>query len=62
METKVKLFDAVEESRKWKEAASSRLEALTKDERLTHLCKAAEEARSAMCRDLPPPARNRAGG
>jgi len=37
METKTKSFDAVEESRKWREAASRKLNAMNRAERLAYL-------------------------
>jgi hypothetical protein len=37
METKTKTFDAVAESRKWRESASRRLNAMSREERIAHL-------------------------
>lgn len=37
METKTKAFDAVAESRKWREATSRKLNAMTREERLEYL-------------------------
>jgi hypothetical protein len=37
METKTKAFDAVAESRKWREAASRKLDAMTVEDRLAYL-------------------------
>jgi hypothetical protein len=37
METKTKAFDAVAESRKWREATSRKLDAMTVEERLAYL-------------------------
>ena len=37
METKTKTFDAVAESRKWREAASQKLNAMSRTERLAYL-------------------------
>jgi hypothetical protein len=37
METKTKAFDAVAESRKWREAASRKLNAMSREERLAYL-------------------------
>jgi F0F1-type ATP synthase delta subunit len=37
METKTKVFDAVAESRKWKEATSQKLNAMSQEERLNYL-------------------------
>jgi len=37
METKTKIFDAVAESRKWREATSRKLNAMSREERLDYL-------------------------
>ena len=37
MDTKTKTFDAVAESRKWREATSRKLDAMTMEERLAYL-------------------------
>jgi len=37
METKTKTFDAVAESRKWREATSRKLNAMSREERLEYL-------------------------
>ena len=37
METKTKTFDAVDESRKWREATSLKLDAMTASERIAYL-------------------------
>jgi hypothetical protein len=37
METKTKAFDAVAESRKWRETTSRKLDAMTVEERLAYL-------------------------
>ncbi len=37
METKTKTFDAVAESRKWREATSRKLNAMSREERLKYL-------------------------
>jgi hypothetical protein len=37
METKKKVFDAVAESRKWRETTSRRLDAMTTEQRLAYL-------------------------
>jgi hypothetical protein len=37
METKTKAFDAVAESRKWREATSRKLDAMSVEERLAYL-------------------------
>lgn len=42
METKTKAFDAVAESRKWREATSRKLDAMTLQERLAYLHSARE--------------------
>ena len=48
METKTKTFDAVEESRKWREAASRRLNAMSRDERIAHLNALGEKVRAEL--------------
>ena len=48
METKTKTFDAVAESRKWREAASQKLNAMTRAERLAYLKSLGESVRSAL--------------
>lgn len=42
MDTKTKAFDAVAESRKWREATSRKLDAMTVEERVAYLQKARE--------------------
>ncbi len=37
MESKTKTFDAVSESRKWREATSRKLDAMTPEERIAYL-------------------------
>ena len=37
MQTKIKAFDAVAESRKWREATSRKLNAMSREERIAHL-------------------------
>ena len=37
METKTKIFDAVAESRKWREATSRKLDGMSREERLEYL-------------------------
>lgn len=37
METKTKIFDAVEESRKWRETTSRKLDAMKLEQRLNYL-------------------------
>ncbi len=48
METKTKSFDAVEESRKWREAASRRLNAMSREERIAHLNALGEKVRAEL--------------
>ena len=48
METKTKTFDAVAESRKWREAASQKLNAMSRAERLAYLKKLGERVRAEM--------------
>jgi len=48
METKTKAFDAVEESRKWREAASRRLNAMSREERIAHLNALGEKVRAEL--------------
>lgn len=48
METKTKTFDAVAESRKWREAASQKLNAMSRPERLAYLKNLGERVRSEM--------------
>ncbi len=48
METKTKTFDAVEESRKWREAASRRLNAMSREERIAHLNALGEKVRAEL--------------
>jgi hypothetical protein len=48
METKIKTFDAVEESRKWREAASRRLNAMSRKERIAHLNALGEKVRAEL--------------
>jgi hypothetical protein len=50
METTTKIFDAVAESRKWREATSRKLDAMSLEERLDYL-KAAGERYRAQNRD-----------
>ena len=54
METKTKTFDAVAESRKWREATSRKLDAMSLEERIAHL---RERARAIRRRTENPPAR-----
>ncbi len=46
METKTKTFDAVAESRKWREAASQKLNAMSRPERLAYLKSLGERVRA----------------
>lgn len=46
MNPKTKAFDCVEESRKWREAASARLNAMSGEEELAHLHALGERVRS----------------
>ena len=48
METKTKTFDAVAESRKWREAASQKLNAMSRSERLAYLKGLGERVRAEM--------------
>jgi len=48
METKTKTFDAVAESRKWREAASKKLNAMSRTERLAYLQRLGEKVRAEM--------------
>jgi hypothetical protein len=48
METKTKTFDAIEESRKWREAASRRLNAMSREERITHLNALGQKVRAEL--------------
>ena len=58
METKTKKFDAVAESRKWREAASQKLNAMSRAERLAYLENLGERVRAEMrTRQIAKPAR-----
>ena len=48
METKAKTFDAVEESRKWREAGSRKLNAMSRAERLAYLNALGERVRAEL--------------
>jgi len=48
METKTKTFDAVEESRKWREATSRRLNAMSRDARIAHFNALGEKVRAEL--------------
>jgi hypothetical protein len=48
MEIKTKTFDALAESRKWRESASLRLNAMSREERLAHLNALGEKVRAEL--------------
>jgi len=48
MEAKTKQFDAVAESRKWREATSRRLDAMTPEQRLAYLHGVGERCRAQI--------------
>ena len=48
METKIKTFDAVEESLKWREATSRRLNAMSREARIAHLNTLGEKVRAEL--------------
>jgi hypothetical protein len=48
METKTKTFDAVAESRKWREAASQKFNAMSRAERLVYLKNLGDRVRAEM--------------
>jgi hypothetical protein len=48
METKTKMFDAVEESRKWREAGSRKLNAMSGAELLAYLKALGESVRAEL--------------
>jgi len=48
MESKKKVFDAVAESRKWRETTSRRLEAMTPEQRLAYLHGVGERCRAKI--------------
>jgi hypothetical protein len=48
METKRKKFDAVTESRKWRETTSRRLDAMTPEQRLAYLHGVGERCRAQI--------------
>jgi hypothetical protein len=50
METTPKTFDAVAESRKWREETSRKLDAMSLDERLAYLKAAGERQRAEIYR------------
>ena len=47
METKTKIFDAVAESRKWRETTSRKLDAMARSERIAYLREVADRYRAA---------------
>ena len=55
METKTKTFDAVAESRKWREASSRKLNAMNRDERLTYLQSLGQQVRLEFRRSIGAP-------
>ena len=50
METKTKTFDAVAESRKWREASSRKLNAMGREERLSYLQSLGRKVRTELRR------------
>ena len=54
METKTKQFDAVAESRKWRETTSRRLDAMTPEQRLAYLHGVGERCRDQIRRRRAP--------
>ena len=48
MESKKKVFDAVAESRKWRETTSRRLDAMTPEQRLAYLHGVGERCRAQI--------------
>ncbi len=48
METTTKTFDAVAESRQWREAASQKLNAMSRTERIAYLKNLGERVRAEM--------------
>jgi hypothetical protein len=48
METKTKTFDAVAESRKWRETASRKLNAMSRGERLAYLNALGQSVRAGL--------------
>ncbi len=48
METKTKTFDAVAESRKWREATSRKLNGMTREERIAHLNALGQQLRARL--------------
>lgn len=62
METKTKSFDAVAESRKWREATSRKLDAMSLEERLAHLRKIRDRYAAAQQSIEPAGAARKSGG
>ena len=56
METKTKTFDDVDESRKWREATSLKLDAMTASERIAYLRAVGERYASEYVARPPKPA------
>ncbi len=48
MATQTKSFDAVDESRKWRESTSRKLDAMSRTERLAYLKKVGERTRAEL--------------
>lgn len=48
MATKTKSFDAVAESRKWREATSRQLDAMSREQRLAYLRQESEKLRAEL--------------
>ncbi len=57
METKSKIFDAVVESRKWREATSRKLDAMSLEIRLAHLAEVRKRYAAAQKSRRPAKAR-----
>jgi len=59
MATKTKSFDAVAESRKWREATSRKLDAMSREQRLAYLREQTEKLRAKMRAGRQEPATSR---
>ena len=59
MATKTKSFDAVAESRKWREATSQRLDAMSREQRLAYLHQETEKLRAKIRAVNPAPTASR---
>jgi len=59
MVAKTKSFDAVAESRKWREATSRKLDAMSQEQRLAYLREATEKLRAKMRTRRQEPATSR---